>query len=385
MISSVLKAQPQQRTPRFQPVASHRRRVGIVGGGIAGLVVAYRRMLAGDDVTLFESDGRLGGQLWTDVRDGFVVEHGAEGFAPGSEAVRALASELGVVDRIVGQRAHRAYGFGGRSLELLEAGEAPARLGLRAPHGQAGRGIASFRGGMGELVHALAAKIRGPVKVRLNDRIWQILPAGSAWELVAGSLARVRVDSLVLATGSRVAGDLLRRSTGESTGLEQATALSTVTVSLAYERSSVGADLGASGFVVLDSASLDGCRACTFSSSKLPDRAPDGHVLLRLFFRASEPELETMADAAWVSRGREVLRRVLGVHSDPERRWVDRWPDAMAVVDAEQRRRVAAVERRLARRGILLAGGAFHGPGIEGAVRSGEAAAAALAAVACAR
>jgi oxygen-dependent protoporphyrinogen oxidase len=354
------------------------RRVGIVGGGIAGLVVAYRRMLAGDEVTLFEANGRLGGQLWTDVRNGFVVEHGAEGFAFGSDAVEALAGELGVAERIVGQRAHRSYGFDGRSLGVLEAGEAPARLGLRALHGRRGQGIASFRGGMGELVGALARRIHERVTVRVNDPIWQILPAGSAWELVAGSLTRVRVDSIVLATGARFAGDLLRRSIGQSTGLEQATALSTVTVSLAYERASVGVELGGSGFVVLESASLDGCRACTFSSSKLPDRAPEGHVLLRLFFRPSPAELETMADAAWIQRGREVLRRVLGIRGDSEYAWVDRWPEAMPVVDADQRQRVAAAERTLARRGILLAGAAFHGPGIEGAVQSGEAAAVAL-------
>jgi oxygen-dependent protoporphyrinogen oxidase len=356
-------------------------RVGVIGGGLAGLVVAYRRMLAGDEVTLFESSGRLGGQLWTDVRHGFVVEHGAEGFAPASQAVLTLARDLGMPERIVRQRVHRSYGFDGQTLRVLEAGEAPARLGLRAPAGQCGQGIASFRGGMGELVRALVAEIRDRVAVRLSDQVSHVLPSGSAWELGTGSFTRVRVDSVVLATGSHVAGNLLRRTTGGSTGLERAQALSSVTVSLAYPRASIDHELDGTGFVIAEAIAVEGCRACTFSSSKLPARSPDGYALLRLFFRPSPAELEATTDRAWIERGRAVLARVLGIHAEPTHGWVNRWPEAIAVVDLAQRRRVAAVERRLAARGILLAGGAFHGPGIDAAIRSGEAAATALTAL----
>jgi oxygen-dependent protoporphyrinogen oxidase len=375
----MLNQSPQpNRLRRLPSVPARPRRVGIVGGGVAGLVAAYRRMLAGDDVTLFESDGRLGGQLWSDVRDGFVVEHGAEGFAPSSPAILTLARELGISQQIVEQRVHRSYEFDGRELAWLEAGEAPARLGLRVPLGQRGQGIASFRGGMGQLVNALLERIRDRVAVRLNEPVWQLLASGSCWELGTGSFARVRVDSVVLATGSRVAGRLLKHLAEDSLGFEKSQAVSSVTVSLAYPRSAIGHELDATGFVVAEPSSLEACRACTFSSSKLPARSPEGEALLRLFFRPPLSEVEDMSDRAWTARAERVLARVLGVKGRPARGWVDRWPEALAVVDAEQRRRVAVAERRLYGRGILLAGSAFYGAGIEAAVSSGEAAAAAL-------
>jgi oxygen-dependent protoporphyrinogen oxidase len=357
------------------------RRVAVIGGGVAGLVVAYRRMLAGDEVTLFESSGRLGGQLWTDTKGGFTVERGAEGFTPSSDAVLELSRELGLTGRIVAQQAHRSYGFDGSRLLPLSVGEAPKRLGLRAPAGRGGRGILSFRGGMGELVDALAARIRDRVAVRLEDPIWMIRPSGSSWELATGSLARVRVDSVVLATAARVAGDLLSRVTNEPNGLERAPAWSSVTVSLAYRRASILHDLDGSGFVVDESASLEGCRACAFSSSKLPARSPDGCALLRLFFRPASSDLEGMTDAAWVDRAARVVREVLAAKGAPIQGWVDRWPGAFGVLDPDLARRVAAVERRWSSRGVLLAGSAFHAPGIDGAVRSAEAAAAALGAL----
>jgi oxygen-dependent protoporphyrinogen oxidase len=363
---------------RSRRVSSRAHRVAVVGGGVAGLVVAYRRMLAGDDVTLIEAGARLGGQLWTDRRDGFVVERGAEGFAPGSDAVRGLACDLGIADEIVSQKTLRSFGFDGKALSLLESGEAPARLGLRAPPGQSGRGIVSFRAGMGELVTALVNAIRDRVAIRLREPVWQLVPSGSTWELGTGSLQRLRADTVVLATSSRVAGDVLRRATGEPTGLERAPVLSSVTVSLAYPSTALGHELDGTGFTVMEAVPVDGCRACTFSSSKLPGRSPNGHGLLRLFFRPTANELETLSDQAWTDRAERVLAQSVGVKGTPLHGWVDRWPDALAVVTTEQREVVAAVERRFRSRGVLLAGGAFHGPGIEGAVRSAEATAAEL-------
>jgi len=354
-----------------------RQQVAVIGGGLAGLVVAYRRMLAGDDVILFESTHRLGGQVWTDVSRGFVVEHGAEGFAPTSDAVLALASELGIPGSIVSQRVHHSYTFDGSSLSAPATEAVSPRLALRAPFGKRGQGIVSFRGGMNELVHALAARLRGRVRLRLGEPVWYLAPSGRRWELGTGSLARARVDSVVLATSARVAGALLRPTLG-STELERAPALSSVTVSLAYTRPSVEHDLEATGFVVGDSVAAASCLACTFSSSKLPGRSPEDHALLRLFFRPSPAELESLSDRDWTERAERVLNAALRIRSGPAHAWVDRWPEKLAVVGDEQRECVRAVEERLLGRGVLLAGGAFHGPGVDGAVRSGESAAMAL-------
>lgn len=336
-------------------------------------------MLAGDDVTLFESSGRLGGQIWTDARQGFVVEHGAEGFGPASDAVLALARELDIPGRIVSQCVHGSYAFDGHALSQLDSQTAFSLLGLRAPAGQRGQGIVSFRGGMTELVRGLVTKIRERVKIRVREPVWYLAPSGRRWELGTGSLARARMDTVVLATNARTAGALLRHITPESTELERAPALSSVTVSLAYPRASVRHELDATGFVIEDPVTLEGCRACTFSSSKLPGRSPDGYVLLRLFFRPAPHDLQSMTDREWTDRAARVVERVLRVSKGPERAWVDRWQETLAVVGPEHRACVQRVEERLAGRGILLAGSAFHGPGIDGAVRSGETAAGALA------
>ena len=56
---------------------------------------------------------------------------------------------------------------------------------------------------------------------------------------------------------------------------------------------------------------------------------------------------------------------------------MSRWPDALPVFTDGYQAVVAAAEAALAPHAIVLAGSAFHGAGIDAAVRSGDAAAAA--------
>jgi oxygen-dependent protoporphyrinogen oxidase len=57
---------------------------------------------------------------------------------------------------------------------------------------------------------------------------------------------------------------------------------------------------------------------------------------------------------------------------------VSRWPDALPVYDDGHRERVEHLEATLAGREVFLAGSAFHGSGIDAAIRSAEAASRAL-------
>ncbi len=52
------------------------RRVCIIGGGISGLTTAYLLKKKGLDITLFESSSRVGGNIRSERKDGFLLEHG---------------------------------------------------------------------------------------------------------------------------------------------------------------------------------------------------------------------------------------------------------------------------------------------------------------------
>jgi oxygen-dependent protoporphyrinogen oxidase len=77
----------------------------VVGGGISGLVAAYRlRRLVGDEatITVFDPADRLGGVLRTERIAGQAMDVGAEAFVVRRPEVPALLAELGLAGRQLG-------------------------------------------------------------------------------------------------------------------------------------------------------------------------------------------------------------------------------------------------------------------------------------------
>ena len=73
----------------------------VVGGGVAGLVVARRLAASGADVVLFEASDRLGGTVAGHEVAGIVLDAGAESFAVRGGVVVGLLGELELSDDIV--------------------------------------------------------------------------------------------------------------------------------------------------------------------------------------------------------------------------------------------------------------------------------------------
>ncbi|WP_410869621.1 protoporphyrinogen oxidase [Nocardia sp. A7] len=79
-------------------------RIAVVGGGISGLVAAYRlRQRLGQkvDIVVLEQSGRVGGVLHTGELAGEPVDLGAEAFVGRRPEVIELMSELGLADQLV--------------------------------------------------------------------------------------------------------------------------------------------------------------------------------------------------------------------------------------------------------------------------------------------
>jgi glycine/D-amino acid oxidase-like deaminating enzyme len=68
----------------------------VVGGGLAGMVVARELALRGWRVTLLERSKRLGGKAGSDLKNGRLVEHGYHVFPQWYPNVRAIVERIGV-------------------------------------------------------------------------------------------------------------------------------------------------------------------------------------------------------------------------------------------------------------------------------------------------
>lgn len=101
------------------------RRFCVLGGGISGLVAAYRiRDIAGPDaqIVLLDPAERLGGVLRTETVGGQPVDLGAEAFIARRPEVPALLAELGLAGRQIATTGVRPAIYSGGRMHPLPAG-----------------------------------------------------------------------------------------------------------------------------------------------------------------------------------------------------------------------------------------------------------------------
>src|SRR5262249_10950544 len=216
-----------------------------------------------------------------------------------------------------------------------------------------------------------------PASVRLKERVAAVERRGDAWRLITVDGSALEADALIVATEAHQAARLLRHlDPGLGHLLEGIPYASSATVTLGYRRADIAHPLDGFGFVV-PRVERRPVIACTFSSVKYPGRAPEGHVLLRVFLGGALDEAavdgsdETLVD---IARGQ--LGELLGVRGEPGFARVARYPKAMPQYHVGHRARVDAIEQCVRRHpGLELVGGAYRGVGIADCVHSAEQAA----------
>ncbi|HYE95894.1 MAG TPA: protoporphyrinogen oxidase [Rubricoccaceae bacterium] len=282
------------------------------------------------------------------------------------------------------------YGGDGSSLSL--AATFPILREAERRHGSLLRGLAaaappnagqppflSFLDGMERLPEALAERLTD-VDVRLDQPVHLLAPdeAGFRLDTEAGVL---HADAVLLTTPAAEAARLLRPLDAEAADALAAIPNGSVaTLSLAFRADHVPTEkLDAHGYLIPRTAGQP-IRACTWTTSKLPHRAPEGFVVFRFYFgRAGHDDVLEASDDALEALARAELADVLGITASPVQSYLYRWTDAMPQYTLGHLDRVARAERRLARfPGLHLAGCAYRGVGIPDCVRQGESAARAV-------
>lgn len=354
-------------------------KVIVVGAGIAGLAAAWELTRQGGyDVTVLESERRAGGVIVTELAHGFIVEGGPDGFLAGEPELPALATELGIGDRVVSQQARGTALWNGKELAPLDEGRAAVLLGIDATKAEVSAGFRSFAGGMAEPVAALAQRLAGAV--RFGQGVAGLVAAGKRWHLSITGGSTHDADGVVLAVPAYTAGRLL-----EAVGVAHARALAevvyvpSITVSLAYRADQIGNPLEGAGFVAApddvgaqhatplsNNAPLH-LRACTYSSRKFPGRAPAGHVLLRAYLAPTDDDPAKIAHVQ--------LAAILGIRGEPLWSRVFYWNRGLPRYRPRHADHVADVRHRLTRLPPLaIAGAGYDGAGVSACVRSGRAA-----------
>ncbi len=237
---------------------------------------------------------------------------------------------------------------------------------VQAGHGaKRGSMFLSLAGGVQRMTDALAARLE-PQQIRLNSRVRYVTRDNDRYriEMVDGSF--LHADNIVFATPAYVTAEIIESLDPLlAKRLRAIRYASTATVSLGFRRSELNCELQGLGFIV-PASELRRINACTWSSTKFSQRAPEDCVLMRVFIGgALSEELAEQDEASLIELARQELGEILGITATPVLAKAYRWHKASPQYDVNHQALVRELEQIAAMHpGLYLAGAAYRGAGI---------------------
>jgi oxygen-dependent protoporphyrinogen oxidase len=229
----------------------------------------------------------------------------------------------------------------------------------------------SFRRGTGEIIDALAAQLDGDLRLNCGVETIETLPGGG-YRVHLENGDSISADSIILTTPANVAAKLLTEIAPDSAQQLNAIRYTSVgAVAVGYRKADVPHSLDGLGVVIPGSEgrNIDGI---TFATTKWRYRAPNEHVLLRVFFGGPNSRaMMTYDDEKVLSMVRDELCSMLGIEAQPVFHHVSRWHDAYPQYDVGHLDRVADIEAALPA-GIHVAGSSYRGIGVPDCVHQGK-------------
>ena len=229
----------------------------------------------------------------------------------------------------------------------------------------------SFYNGTQELIDALAPRLKGDLRLKTGVTRIERQPDGR-YTLYLDDGGQWQADAVVLATPAYVSADLVRDLAPEAAAtLESIRYVSTGTISLAFRESDLPRPLHGFGLVIPSSEKRP-INAITISSTKFDHRAPQGSVLMRVFFGGSRSaDSMKLDDDELLRTVRGELRSILGIEAAPRFHRIYRWWKANPQYDVGHLTRVESIEAALPP-GLYVTGSAYRGVGMPDCVHQSQ-------------
>jgi protoporphyrinogen/coproporphyrinogen III oxidase len=231
--------------------------------------------------------------------------------------------------------------------------------------------------GLAEMVEAFVAHLesRG-AELKDGTRVHSISRTSTGYRLLIEDGSIIDTDGVILAAPAFASGDMLvSLDTELASELSAIEYISTSTISMAFRLEDVPRPLDGYGYVI---PRREGRKAlaCTWTSTKFPHRAPEGHALVRVFAGRAGQENIPWDEAGLLVLAREEVRLTLDITADPLLHRVYVWENAMPQYNLGHPQKLERIEACLERwPGLTVAGNGYRGIGIPDCIHSGEKAA----------
>ncbi|MGM0863204.1 MAG: protoporphyrinogen oxidase [Bacillota bacterium] len=240
--------------------------------------------------------------------------------------------------------------------------------------GASNKKFISFKNGLSTLIERLEEKcfsgtiLKGVETTKLQKN-------GDKYELTLNGRGRIQADYVVFATPHDVTQKILTHEKLEA-DFNKLKNSSLISIYLGFNIPDEDLPADGTGFIVSNGRDVI-CDACTWTSRKWKHTSNNQNLLLRLFYKSTNPqynELKGYSEAELVRTALEDIRKSVGINGDPVSVEVTNWKDLMPNYHLEHSQSVQSLDENLATElpRVKLAGASYFGVGIGACVQNGK-------------
>ncbi len=230
--------------------------------------------------------------------------------------------------------------------------------------------LTSFQNGIQELAEGTAAGLSR--EVRTGVSVTAISATGGGYQLLLDSGETLDADVVVSAAPAHALAAMLEGLDAPMASILREIPYATMNVvCFGYEKAKIARDLDGFGYLIpkKEGKSILGT---LWDSSIFPNRAPEGHVLLRsMMGGATNPAAIELSESEVQSRVMGDLKEIMGIDVEPDFVRIFRHPKAIPQYTVGHGKRLLALDGALNKHsGLFLTGNAFFGVGLNDCVNS---------------
>lgn len=240
--------------------------------------------------------------------------------------------------------------------------------------GAANKKFISFDEGMAVLIDRLEETLENARILKGKETV-SITKEDGYYRIGLADGESLIADFVVLAAPHEAAQKLLGQpKLDEAFG--QLTNSSLISIYLGFDILDKELPADGTGFIVSQDSDLL-CNACTWTSRKWSHTSSRQQLLVRLFYKSTNPayeKLDGLTEAELTEVALEDIRKSLGVTAQPISVEVTGWKGLMPNYHMEHKSAVTTLEEKMAEivPGVLLAGSSFYGVGIGACIQNGK-------------
>jgi len=233
----------------------------------------------------------------------------------------------------------------------------------------------SFKNGLSTLIDRMEAELTD-VDILKGVKATAVIKEQEQYSIEFSNHEKMEADYVVLSTPHSVAQALLKNEELNPI-FDELISSSLISVYLGFDIPDEKLPADGTGFIVPENSDLT-CNACTWTSRKWEHTSQHHRLLLRLFYKNTNPEvfnhLSNLSENELVKVALQDVEKSLGITGDPISVEVTKWQDKMPKYHLNHRKTIEALNDKLVTLypNIILAGCSYYGVGIADCIMNGK-------------